>query len=184
VVSHHLDGFLRERAVSLLRLTAGQRFATFPASPVPNPPPKCRVLAQAGHSPQRVSHPSKNSPHPQPYRVTTTVAFLALPPPRRSEELSGVPGPSPRRTATSPKGHRIRLGSLPVDPRSPYLPRPPLPEFGFSRLPLAQPPSRLCSADESVLSSRRFQRARQPILPWASFPSKVRYISFPSALYC
>jgi len=30
VVSHHLDGFLRERAVSLLHLTAGKRFATFP----------------------------------------------------------------------------------------------------------------------------------------------------------
>jgi hypothetical protein len=30
VVSHHLDGFLRERAVSLLRLTAGLRFAAFP----------------------------------------------------------------------------------------------------------------------------------------------------------
>jgi len=35
VVSHHLDGFLREQAVSLLRLTTGQRFAAFPSISIP-----------------------------------------------------------------------------------------------------------------------------------------------------
>lgn len=35
VVSHHLDGFLREQDVSLLRLTTGQRFDTFPSISIP-----------------------------------------------------------------------------------------------------------------------------------------------------
>jgi hypothetical protein len=37
-------------------------------------------------SPQRVSHPSKNSIHMQPFCVTTAVAFLTLPPTLVSEE--------------------------------------------------------------------------------------------------
>jgi len=62
--------------------------------------------------------------------------------------------------------------------RSPRLQRPPFPETAFNALTPSQPPSRLCSTDESVLSPRRFQYDRQPILPWALFPFKVPFSPF------
>jgi len=37
-----------------------------------------RCLDRPGPSPCRSSHPSKNSPHPQPYRITAAVAPLTL----------------------------------------------------------------------------------------------------------
>jgi len=62
--------------------------------------------------------------------------------------------------------------------RSPRLPRPPFPETAINALTPSQPPSRLCSTDESVLSPHRFQHDRQPILPWALFPFKVPFFPF------
>jgi hypothetical protein len=77
MVSHHHDGFLRERAVSLLRLTAGLRFAAFPSSPSTSTA-EAADPERFSTSPQRVSHPSKDSPRQQPYRVTAAVAFLTF----------------------------------------------------------------------------------------------------------
>jgi hypothetical protein len=42
VVSHHLDGFLREQAVSLLHLTTSQRFTAFHPPRPPRPVPEHR----------------------------------------------------------------------------------------------------------------------------------------------
>lgn len=94
VVSHHPDGFLREQAVSLLRLTAGLRFAAFPLRS-PQSTDRSRLNGHRRDSPQRVSHPSKDSPRQQPHRVTTAVAFLTFhslaasvaPPKSRAEYL-------------------------------------------------------------------------------------------------
>lgn len=77
VVSHHFDGFLRETAVSLLHLTASQRFAAFHRRSSPSDPRVFRGACSVA-SPQRVSHPSKDFPRLQPHRVTTAVAFLVL----------------------------------------------------------------------------------------------------------
>jgi hypothetical protein len=78
VVSHHLDGFLRTWARGLVasrcRSWGSPRFA--------HPwPPRGRSLATVygKRSPRRGSHPSKNPPRPQPYRVTTALAFMPLP---------------------------------------------------------------------------------------------------------
>jgi len=163
VVSHHLDGLLRERAVSLLRLTAGWRFAAFPVRS-----PTCTLPKQ--HSVERVrtvprsacSHPSKDSPHLQPYRVATAVALLTLPPSYPSEEESEVRGLS-LACASSSLSTRGRLAS----------PTPRCQGAASACFPRTQLPSRPCSADESVLPPSRCQLDRQPILPWALFPSKV-----------
>jgi hypothetical protein len=86
MVSHHLDGFLREQAVSLLHLTASLRFAPFPL-PRPLPDAKASSPVIFGGFPAARSHPSKNSPRPQPYRVTAAVALLTLPPTLRAVQL-------------------------------------------------------------------------------------------------
>jgi hypothetical protein len=76
VVSHHFDGLLRNRGVGLLHPTASQRFAPFP----PGPDPISHRSVRSGADPQiprdAASHPSKNSPCQQPYRVTTAVALM------------------------------------------------------------------------------------------------------------
>jgi hypothetical protein len=114
-------------------------------------------------SPQRVSHPSKDSPHLQPYRVATAVALLTLPPSyllRRGCSRCEV---FPRLAPACYLSIRGRLAS--AVPRC---------QGAVSAcFPRTQLPSRLCSADESVLPPSRCQLARQPILPWALFPSKV-----------
>ena len=61
-------------------------------------------------------------------------------------------------------------------------PHSPLPEAALSVPPEKQSPSRLCSADESVAPTDRFQSDRCPILPWVLFPSKVPYIPLPSRI--
>jgi len=79
VVSHHLDGLLRERAVSLLRLTASWRSAAFPVRSSTCTLPKQHSVERVRTFPRSAfSHPSKDSPHLQPYRVTTAVAFLTF----------------------------------------------------------------------------------------------------------
>jgi hypothetical protein len=78
VVSHHLDGFLRSAAPGLLHPGTGLGSRRFPTSH-PRDPSQSRDPSEPGRSPQRLSHPSKNSPHPQPYRVTAAVALLPLP---------------------------------------------------------------------------------------------------------
>jgi hypothetical protein len=65
-------------------------------------------------SPQRVSHPSKDSPRPQPYRVTTAVAFLTF------HSLRALPRSSPKSRLTS----RHQLPRSPKSPRCPCSPRP------------------------------------------------------------
>jgi hypothetical protein len=76
VVSHHLDGLLRKQVVGLLHPTASQRFVPFP----PDPDPVDHRSDLPGTDPQisrdAASHPSKNSPCQQPFRVTTAVALL------------------------------------------------------------------------------------------------------------
>jgi hypothetical protein len=62
VVSHHLDGLLRERAVSLLRLTAGQRFTAFPARSSSATPPKRSQWSGSELFPQRVFTPLEGFP--------------------------------------------------------------------------------------------------------------------------
>jgi hypothetical protein len=88
-------------------------------------------------SPQRASYPSEDSPHPQPFRVSTTVASLVF----ASREVS-------------------------IDPSSP------LPALTcVSRLHDA-PPSRRCSADESVpVPAVSSEPPAYP--PWALFPFEV-----------
>ena len=83
VVSHHLAGFLRRallwsaadpevlRVAGLLHPAANRGVHRVSAPFVLLP----------GHPalPRDVSYPSKDSPHLQPYRVTTAYAFLAFP---------------------------------------------------------------------------------------------------------
>jgi len=88
-------------------------------------------------SPQRDSYPSEGSPHPQPFRVATTVASLVF------------------------ASHTVS-----IDPSSP-LPAP----TTVSRLHGA-PPSRRCSADESV-PVRAVSSAPPAYPPWALFPFEV-----------
>jgi hypothetical protein len=78
VVSHHLDGLLRKRAVGLLHPTTGQRFAAFLGSLVHSHTAETVPVHVYVLSPQRFSHPSKDSPRPQPHRVTTAVALLTF----------------------------------------------------------------------------------------------------------
>lgn len=77
-LSQRFAGFLRGWTVSLLRLTADKRFATFPRSMASSLARRLTLWTGSAPFPQRGSHPSKNSPHLQPYRVTTAVAFLTL----------------------------------------------------------------------------------------------------------
>jgi hypothetical protein len=135
-VSHHLDGFLREQAVSLLRLTSGQRFAAFPSSTSPLAAETASVDGFPS-SPQRVSHPSKDSPRPQPHRVTTAVAFLTF------HSLRALPRSSPKSRLTS-------RHQLPHSPKSPRCPRSPRPKSRFA-------PTKPCH-------SRDRDRSRIPVL--------------------
>jgi hypothetical protein len=77
VVSHHLDVFLRARVTGLLHPATSKGFAAFPVCRRPLPSEDSAVCR--GHSPRRGSHPSKSSPHQQPYRITAAFAFLPLP---------------------------------------------------------------------------------------------------------
>jgi len=83
VVSHHFDGLLRERAVSLLRLTTSQGFATFRQSGLQNNQPKPvdgrseRFPRSVFHTLRRIPFASSRSVSPQPlpsccYRLRTT----------------------------------------------------------------------------------------------------------------
>jgi hypothetical protein len=110
VVPPHLDGFLREQAVSLLHLTTGKRFTAFLRCPLHTP---CFHTPYADHSrsPQCCSHPSKNSlassrtvsprplpswclsslpPHNCPKRAAVA---LAMPAPRSSAPITRQPKP-------------------------------------------------------------------------------------------
>jgi hypothetical protein len=107
---------------------------------------------------------------------------LSLPLPHRSEELIGIVTRFPTRCTPSEEVTHCACPFV-IDPRSPRLPHFPLPKSDFNMLPRAQPPTRLCSADKSVLLPSRCQLNQQPILPWALFPSKVSYTSLPSSFY-
>jgi hypothetical protein len=72
VVSHHLDGFLRERAMSLLHLIASLRFAAFPP---PGDPNRCRnsdsgrirgIPRNAFHTPRRIPLVCSRTVSPRP----------------------------------------------------------------------------------------------------------------------
>jgi hypothetical protein len=57
-----------------------------------------------------------------------------------------------------------------------------LPDATLNTTSGIEPPSRLCSADESVPSPHRCQWVRWPVLPWALFPFKILYVSLLSLL--
>jgi hypothetical protein len=81
VVSHHLDGFLRTRAVGLLRPTPGLEVHCVSADRDPRSP-RTEVRDTVGGqppSPQCGCHPSKGYPRQQPCRITAAFAFLPLP---------------------------------------------------------------------------------------------------------
>jgi len=95
VVSHHLDGFLRARSCGLVasrcRSWGSLRFRT---ARVDLP----KQGRRSGTFPQRVSHPSKETPRRQPHRVTAAVALLPLacrahrrPVPPRCQDGAGTP---------------------------------------------------------------------------------------------
>lgn len=77
VVSHHLDGLLRSSVLEILHPSTGQGPLRFTRMmPFDDLTPKCPVAkSHPTRSPQR-SHPSKKSPHQQPYHVTVAVALM------------------------------------------------------------------------------------------------------------
>jgi hypothetical protein len=89
VVSHHLDGFLRAKdrrlVASCCRSWGSPRFPE-PAArrPRPNGPKAARPAPEArpGPVPRDAIHPSKSSPRPQPYGVTTACYLRAVGPRR------------------------------------------------------------------------------------------------------
>lgn len=95
VVSHHLDGFLRDGPAGLLRPAAGHevRRVSGLAAPDDVHPKACLVGNRA--TVLAAVHPSKGSPRQQPYRITAAVALLPLPLPR-SEMLPSRGAVSPR----------------------------------------------------------------------------------------
>jgi hypothetical protein len=99
VVSHHLDGLLRAGAAGLLHpaVDSGVRCVSGSGS---QELPREVALERPSPSPHRESHPSKSSPHQQPYRITAAVALLPLPHALRvwtaRPKPSGSPSPWPR----------------------------------------------------------------------------------------
>ncbi len=169
--------------MSLLRLIASQRFIAFPPVFLPT----CSRSRRCGLNPR---FPATRFTPLEEFRSSAAApchhgrCLLVVTAPsslrranRDSRSLSGSKHPtSAKKLCTSCQSARGRFA-----PASP----PPLPVSGdgFSMLSRTQPPTRLCSADESVLSPSRCQLVRQPILPWALFPSKVLYTSLPSSFY-
>jgi hypothetical protein len=91
----------------------------------PQPLPEQFLWSGSRHSPQRVSHPSKDSPRPQPHRVSTAVALLTLPPLLLSEEKIKVRAHTPASRALLPKksrSHCLLAHSLPAVASPPSLP--------------------------------------------------------------
>jgi hypothetical protein len=87
VVSHHLGDFLRSGGCGLVAsrcqswgssrfLSSGSGSTRLPGEP------GFRTVGVPMHSPRRFSHPSKDSPRPQPHHVTVAVAPLPFPPAR------------------------------------------------------------------------------------------------------
>lgn len=83
VVSHHLDGLLRIRGFECIATRYRMRFALFPdplttsASPGPEGP-KFTDVPRTCRFPQR-THPPKNFPRQQPFRITAAIPLLPLP---------------------------------------------------------------------------------------------------------
>jgi hypothetical protein len=117
-------------------------FVAFPASVAAAWPKPATVDGK--RSPRRVSHPSKNPPRLQPYRVTTALAFLPL----------------PNRRPTGAPVHRSGPPHRPFDP-----PRALLRAKGVA----GQPAPRPCSTDESVASHPRC-RGQTPYPPMGFVP--------------
>ena len=97
---------------------------------------------------------------------------------RRSEEritTAGIPSlvPPKRRPAVRCSRYRDRASVLESLRLEPCL----LPDATLNTTPGIEPPSRLCSAGESVPSPHRCQWVRWPVLPWALFPFKIPYAS-------
>ena len=102
---------------------------------------------------------------------------------RRSEEritTAGIPSlvPPKRRPAVRCSRYRDRASVLESLRLEPCL----LPDATLNTTPGIEPPSRLCSAGESVPSPHRCQWVRWPVLPWALFPFKILYASLLSLL--
>lgn len=70
VVSHHLDGFLQDGLPGLLHPGSGRGSHRFCDCLTRSPGPSSAF-------PMR-THPSKNSPRRQPYRITAAIAFLSF----------------------------------------------------------------------------------------------------------
>jgi hypothetical protein len=75
-VSHRLDGFLHPGAAGLLHPASDHEVRRVSVACRQHHPEA--VLCESASSPRR-SHPSKNSPRQQPYRVTAAVALLPFP---------------------------------------------------------------------------------------------------------
>jgi len=74
VVSHHLDGFLRAAAASLLHLAASHEVRR--VSRESTTQHTRRHPGRWPRFPRRGSHPSKGSPRQQPYRITAAFSLL------------------------------------------------------------------------------------------------------------
>ena len=144
VVSHHLDGLLRNRDRELVasrsRSWGSPRFR-----PPPPPHDRGRETDEAEDFPA-TQYPSKNPPRQQPYRVTTAFAFLPSSPGDRRALRSAEADPHTLRS--TPPVHRCTGGASPGEPA----PRP-------------------CSTDESVTSDAVADLGR-PILPGLCPPSR------------
>jgi len=70
VVSHHLDGLLRTTGLGFVAPRSQTGFVTFHSAFSARAPAETDSQGLTPHSPQRGSHPSKNSPRRQPYHIT------------------------------------------------------------------------------------------------------------------
>jgi hypothetical protein len=163
VVSHHLDGFLRTRAVGLLHPTPGLEVhrvsAELLSTIAPDRDPRHR--GREATSPRR-GHPSKGSPHQQPHRITAIRCPPAVAFPR-------IPRGEGRLPASTGEGgwlqrHVVRRHEVIGATRSGRL-------QGVA--PLASPWRR------NAVSS-----ARHSLLPWASVPSEVPRLPLQPGLRC
>jgi len=118
VVSHHLDGLLRTTGLGFVAPRSQTGFVTFHSAFSARAPAETDSQGLTPHSPQRGSHPSKNSPRRQPYHVTVAVALLPFLscsrlPVRRSARSDQLPVPTTAapRSLTRPEPGSVALAA-------------------------------------------------------------------------
>lgn len=102
-----------QKALGLLRPKAGRDSLRFPVGTPTMADRSRRPLVVSSRRlpvdhrfPQRVSHPSKNSPRQQPYRVTAAVTLMSFPTPTRPPDLRRERARPFRRTERPPQAPR------------------------------------------------------------------------------